>query len=108
MVVPVDPEVDEAERVGAEDRSERTRRVPVHALGRAELQHHDRNDDGDDAIAEGFEPGFAHVSMISFGCMRALLVVLCAMSMAVTGSAQWIKQPTVGVARLPDGAVDPD
>jgi hypothetical protein len=45
--------------------------------------------------------------MISFGCMRALFVVLLvAMSMAVTASAQWIKQPTPGVPRLPNGAVN--
>ena len=44
--------------------------------------------------------------MISFGCMRALLVVLCAMSMTLTVSAQWIKQPTPGVPRLANGAVN--
>jgi hypothetical protein len=44
--------------------------------------------------------------MISFDCMRTLLLVILAMSMTVATSAQWIKQSTPGVPRLDNGNVD--
>jgi hypothetical protein len=30
-----------------------------------EFQHHDGDDDGDDAVAEGFQPVFAHAGLLS-------------------------------------------
>src|SRR3954467_14079285 len=60
VVVPVDAEVDEAEHIGGERRRERPQRRPVRAGRQAQLEHHDRDQDGDDAVAEGFEPRLMH------------------------------------------------
>src|SRR5215813_11497967 len=60
VVVPVDPEIHEAEHVRPERRPDRAQSRQVAAFWHAELQDHDRNEDGDDAVAEGFEPRRAH------------------------------------------------
>src|SRR6476469_9594144 len=69
VVVPVDPDVDEAQQVG----QEAGRRVgevgQPRAVGDVELEHHDRDDDREDAVAERLEPAGPHASMIS-GCAR--------------------------------------
>ena len=44
--------------------------------------------------------------MISFSFMRALFVLVFAMSLTTAAAAQFIKQPTPGVPRLPDGTVN--
>src|ERR1051325_8509173 len=56
MVGPVDAEDDEAEDVGEEDRQHRTNRLPVRAFRDAELEHHDRDQNRDHAVAERLEP----------------------------------------------------
>src|SRR5436309_4628099 len=60
MVVPVDPQVDEAEDVGEEDRHERREGAHVVAVRDLQLQHQDGDEDGDDAVAEGLHPCRVH------------------------------------------------
>ena len=60
MVVPVDAEHHEAEDVGQEDRQQRAKRGEIVAVRDLELQDHDRDQDGDDAVAEGLEARLAH------------------------------------------------
>src|SRR5665213_167638 len=60
VVVPLDAEVDEAEDVRAERRPEHAQRGPVRAAGHTQLEHHDRDEDGDDAVTERFEPCLVH------------------------------------------------
>jgi len=60
VVVPVDGDEDEAEDVGEELGDERAEVGELDAVGRPELQHHDGDDDGDDAVAEGLEPVPGH------------------------------------------------
>src|SRR5262249_38818587 len=60
MVVPVDREIDEAEHVAEEMRSRAYQRRPVGAMRQLQLQHHDGDDDGDDAVAESRQTFLAH------------------------------------------------
>jgi hypothetical protein len=40
-------------------------------VGRVHLQHHDGDDDGDHAIAEGFQPSLAHGVVLVLVFVRA-------------------------------------
>src|SRR5215831_10557269 len=60
MVVPVDPEIDEAEHVSPKRRPDRAQCRQVATFRHAQLEDHDCNQDGDDAVAESFEPRRAH------------------------------------------------
>src|SRR6202035_5387251 len=55
MVVPVDADEDEAQGVGRDVRQSRQNRAELAALRGTQLQHHDRDDDGEHAVAEGFD-----------------------------------------------------
>src|SRR4030095_1800314 len=61
MIVPVDPEIDEAQHVGQELRQHRAQRGEIGSLRCLQLEHHDRDDDRDHAIAERFEPARFHL-----------------------------------------------
>src|SRR5688572_18142089 len=65
MVVPVDADNDEAEDVTDEHRAQRCDRVEILAVRHFHLEHHDGDDDGDDAVAECFQPAFAHAALVS-------------------------------------------
>jgi hypothetical protein len=65
VVVPVDPEVDEAQDVDQEDRGERFERRQICFVRRLELEHHDRDENRDDAVAERLEPVLRHVGRAS-------------------------------------------
>src|SRR3982751_5528313 len=61
MIVPVDPDVNEAEDVAHEHRGQRREHTQAVAVRNLQLEHHDRDDDCDHAIAECFEPVLAHI-----------------------------------------------
>src|SRR5216110_483125 len=61
VIVPVDGDVDEGEHVGEEGRNERRERRQLGSVRHLQLEHHDRDDHRDHAVAERFEPAFAHV-----------------------------------------------
>jgi len=53
-LVPINPDVDEAEHVAHEHWPQRDQRAEIGVVRDFEFQHHDGDDDGDDAVAEGF------------------------------------------------------
>src|SRR5438128_2172344 len=60
MIVPVDAHVQKAEHVAQEQRHQRQQRGGVAATRHLQLQHHDRDDYGDHAVAEGLETILFH------------------------------------------------
>src|SRR5262245_1825777 len=62
MVVPVDADDHEAEDVAEEHRPEWLDCRQAVAVRHLHLEHHDGDDDRNDAIAEGFQAGFRHVA----------------------------------------------
>src|SRR5215467_9265184 len=72
VVVPVDPKIDEAEHVRPERRPDRAQSRQVATFRHAELEDHDRDEDGDDAVAEGFEPRRAHHPLASVTTPHAI------------------------------------
>src|SRR5579864_1565634 len=60
VIVPVDGDVGEGEQVGGKQRQGR-KHSPKGGLGRdLELEHHDREDDSDDAVGQSIEAGRSH------------------------------------------------
>ena len=64
MVVPVDAQHHEAEDVGQKHRGERLQRGQVGPVRRLQLQHDDRDQDRDHAVAEGLETRLVHGVML--------------------------------------------
>lgn len=60
MIVPIDGNHDEAEDVAQEVGNDRPERGESGCLRRFHFKDHDGDDDGEDAVAEGFETVFAH------------------------------------------------
>src|SRR5436189_121497 len=60
MVVPVNAEEDEAHDVGGYGRHYGPERAPLRPVRHLELQHHDRDENRDHAVAEGQQPFRAH------------------------------------------------
>ena len=60
VVVPVDADVDEAQHVAERTGSSGRSAARSEPCGDLQLEHHDGDDDGDHAIAEGFEAAFGH------------------------------------------------
>jgi hypothetical protein len=63
MIVPIDRHINKAENVAEKDRDQAAERLPVSSARHLQFQHHDRDDDGDDAIAECGQPIPSHGSM---------------------------------------------
>ena len=61
MVVPLDGEEDEAQQVEKKHRQHGADRGPVGAARHAKLEHHDRDQDGDDPVAESFQASLPHL-----------------------------------------------
>ena len=65
VVVPVDAEEHVAQHVGEERWRELPRGGQSDVVRHFQLQHHDRDDDGEHAVAEGLEPVLGHVRQCS-------------------------------------------
>src|SRR5258706_16464068 len=63
VVIPIDAEVHEAQHVAHEYGKERAQVGEVGPVRHAQLEDHDRDDDGEHAIAERFEPSLPHHSL---------------------------------------------
>src|SRR5262245_30518353 len=60
MVVPIDPDMHEAEHVADENREQRFERREFRAVRDFHLQDHDRDGDREDAVAERLHSRLAH------------------------------------------------
>jgi hypothetical protein len=60
MIHPHDGHHQKAQRIAQEHREEPDERRQVGLARHLQFQHHDGDDDGDDAVAEGFKPTGAH------------------------------------------------
>lgn len=56
VVIPVDRDVDEAQHIAEKHRRQRQERIRARILRHLQLQHHDRNNDGNDAVGERKQP----------------------------------------------------
>src|SRR5271169_4005966 len=63
MIVPVNPDIDEAQDVAEENRDHRLQGREICSLRRLQLQHHDRNDDGKHPITERFHAALSHLQV---------------------------------------------
>jgi hypothetical protein len=59
VIVPVDPDVDETQDIAQKYGQKRHQRFHPGVVRYFQFQHHDRNDDGDDTVAESLESSFA-------------------------------------------------
>ena len=64
VVVPVDGEHDEAENVAGKNGDDGAESVESGAVRGFHLQNHDGDDDGENAVAEGFETVFGHGQLL--------------------------------------------
>src|SRR5262245_20961381 len=71
MIIPINAEVDEAEHVAEKRRHDFDQGTQLRNMRRAELQHHDRDQDGDHAVAERLETLFVHTTNVG---ARGMLV----------------------------------
>src|SRR5450759_4047207 len=71
VVVPVDGEVGEAQHVADEHVPQPPQVTELVAVRDREPQHHDRDEDGDDAVAESFEPVLRHAGAPGCGSVRS-------------------------------------
>jgi hypothetical protein len=68
MVVPINADVDKTQDVAEEDGQDRFESGEVGSVRDFQLEHHDGDDDREDTVAEGFEPGGFHFA--GAGCLK--------------------------------------
>src|ERR1041384_2590418 len=74
VISPVNPYIDKAEQIARKCRNHFYQRLPGTFPGDSHFKHHDRNDDGNYSIAEGFEAGFIHlVNLVKFQFCKFIL-----------------------------------
>src|SRR5690348_4556845 len=75
MVVPIDRDIHKAEHIAEKHRHQPAERTPIGALRHLQFQHHDRDDDGDNAVAESRQTVSWHRDSRSWsvGVYRAIL-----------------------------------
>src|SRR5262249_51884782 len=61
MVVPINRQIDKAQDITGEMRKQIDKRLPICTVRHFQFQDHDRDDDGNDAIAECSKTIFSHV-----------------------------------------------
>ncbi len=61
VIIPVDADENIAQHVAEKSRNHWTQARQRGFVRDAQIEHHDRDEDGDHAIAESFEPSFAHI-----------------------------------------------
>jgi len=66
VIDPVDRDKDEAEQIDRERRPQLEERGRFCTLRRLQVEHHDRDNDGDDPVGEGFQAGLGEASL-AFG-----------------------------------------
>src|SRR3569832_2069349 len=64
MIVPIDPNVDKTHYVASEDRKQWPQSSEARVMRSAQLQHHNGDDDGDNAITERFHSARRHVYLL--------------------------------------------
>src|SRR5687767_281277 len=64
VIVPIDPKVNETEDITQEHGEQRLERGEGDAVRHFQLEHHDRDDDRQHAIAERLESAFGHAASL--------------------------------------------
>ena len=60
MIVPVDPDIEEAQNIAQEHRPQLDKGLQVITVRNFHFQHHNGDDDRDDPVTERFESVFFH------------------------------------------------
>src|SRR5271155_865994 len=63
MIAPVDADENETEHIAEKNRNDWTQRHQIGAVRHFQLQHHNGDNDGDNAVAEGFETSLIHAAL---------------------------------------------
>src|ERR1700710_2956670 len=63
VIDPIDADIREAERVGRKDRPQPPEVIDPRFLGRPQFEHHDRDDDGENAVRECLHPADAGLAL---------------------------------------------
>src|SRR5215467_800980 len=66
MIVPVDRDKHEAQHIGQKNGHDGRQRSGLHAMRHLHLEDHDRDDDREYAVGEGFETSLAHASETTY------------------------------------------